>query len=222
MTPQRYDIYRLIHKGIRSYLTETLLAIGRMDPHETAHRNGALNQLEQLLTFCMGHLQHENAFVHPAMDRVKPGCAESMYDHHQHHEAMIRDLRRAATELKIAEPTERDALAAELYRTLAVFVADNLAHMHEEETVNNAILWAGYRDEEIMAIEHALGSSLTPEENAQTMEWMLPAMNHQERCEFLAGMRQGAPREVFDGTLAIARQQLAAGEWGRLELALAG
>lgn len=221
MTSQRFDIYRLIHKGLRSYLTETLLTIGRMDPQSEADLHAGLIQLRGLLQFCQNHLEHENTFVHPAMEKVLPGCAESMYTHHQHHDAMIADLRGAADQLQATPAAKRDALAATLYRSLAVFVADNLAHMHEEETRNNAILWQGYSDDEIRAIEHAIVASLSPEKNAEVMSWMLPSMNHQERHEFLSGMRREAPQEVFTGALEIARSTLANGEWNKLQFALA-
>ncbi len=221
MTAQRYDIYRLIHKGLRSYLTETLLTIGRMDPQSEADLHAGLQQLQGLLDFCQGHLEHENTHIHPAMEKVQPGCAESMYEHHYHHEAMIADLRGAASQLLATPAAQRDTLVAALYRSLAIFVADNLAHMHEEETRNNSILWQGYSDDEIRAIEHAIVSSLSPEKNAVSMAWMLPAMNHQERHQFLSGMRREAPDFVFAGTLEIARQKLANAEWNKLQFALA-
>ncbi len=221
MTSHRFDIYRLIHKGLRSYLTDTLLNLGRMDARSDADLQAGLTQLRGLLQFCQNHLEHENTFVHPALDKVQPGCAESMYDHHHHHEAMIADLRGAADQLQATPATQRDALAANLYRALAVFVADNLAHMHEEETRNNAILWQGYSDDEIRAIEHTSVSSLSPEKNAEVMQWMLPAMNHQERHEFLCGMRREAPQGVFAGVLDIAKRTLANGEWNKLQFALA-
>lgn len=221
MTCQRFDIYRLIHKGLRSYLTDTLLTIGKMDPHSEADLHAGLTRLRGLLQFCQNHLEHENTFVHPAMEKVLPGCADAMCDHHQHHEAMIADLRGAADQLQATPASQRDTLSAALYRSLAVFVADNLAHMHEEETRNNAILWQGYSDDEIRAIEHAIVSSLSPEKNAEVMQWMLPAMNHQERHQFLSGMRREAPQGVFAGVLDIARQTLANAEWNKLQFALA-
>jgi len=221
MTQQRFDIYRLIHKGLRSYLTDTLLAAGRMDPLSEADLYAGLQQLHGLLDFCESHLHHENTFVHPAMDKVQPGCAQSMYDHHHHHEAMIADLRGAADQLRATPANQREPLAANLYRALAVFVADNLAHMHEEETRNNAILWQGYSDDEIRAIEHAIVGSISPEKNAEVMQWMLPAMNHQERHQFLSGMRREAPEPVFAGTLEIAKQMLPHSDWNKLQFALA-
>lgn len=146
MQHQRFDIYRLIHKGLRAYLTETLLSVGRMDIAASADLHAGLTQLHSLLDFCESHLQHENEFIHPAMNRCQPGSADSMSEHHHQHEDMIAELRGAANQLRASAQADRELLAAQLYRKLALFVADNLAHMHEEETRNNSILWSCYSD----------------------------------------------------------------------------
>jgi hypothetical protein len=38
--------------------------------------------------------------------------------------------------------------------------------------------------------------------------WMLPGIDHPARAALLNGVRQGAPREVFEGVLAIAQAHL--------------
>lgn len=221
MSTQRYDIYALIHKGLRSCLTEALIATGRVDAEAPADLQVALQRVGDLLEICRGHLKHENTFIHPAMDAREPGAAGDMYKHHDQHIAMIAELQSLLDQLGQCSRGQCQAVVANLYRTLAVFVADNLAHMHEEETVNNAVLWRHYSDAEIQEIEHQLVQSISPEENARYMRWMLTAMNHQERRSFLAEMRGMAPPPVFEGVLDIARVNLPTAEWNKLELALA-
>lgn len=221
MKTQRFDIYRQIHKALRAYLTDTLLNIGRMDLASSSDLHAGLTQLRELLDFCESHLQHENEFIHPAMNTCRPGSANDMNEHHQHHVHMIEELRAAADQLLAVHHDEREQFGAQLYRKLALFVADNLAHMHEEETVNNRILWECYSDAEIHAIHGAILQAVTPQENAVVMQWMLPSLNHQERHELLSGMRREAPQPVFEGTLEIARQNLPRSEWNKLQFALA-
>ena len=140
-----------------------------------------------------------------------------MYAHHEQHGAMITELRELSEQILATSWKDRFPLAAQLYRKLAVFVADNLAHMDEEETENNAVLWFHYSDAEIQQIEHDLVASIPPDENAETMGWVLPALNHQERTEFLGNVRETAPIEAFNGLLEIARQRLPQVEWYKLE-----
>lgn len=220
MQTQRFDIYRLIHKGLRAYLSDTLLAVGRMDLESTSELHSGLVVLEGLLDFCESHLGHENTFIHAAMERAEPGSAEAMNDHHQHHEVLIAELRAMVKQLKKAETSGREDLAAQLYRTLALFVADNMAHMHEEETRNNELLWRAYSDEQIMRIHDAILQSIPDSEHQVAMRWMLSAFNHQERQRLLQQIQFSAPVQVFDGTLELARSTLPANDWNKLQTAM--
>ncbi|MYM63027.1 hemerythrin domain-containing protein [Pseudomaricurvus sp. HS19] len=221
MNAQRYDIYSLIHKGLRSCLTEALINLGRVDLSSEAELGTVLVQVGDLLEICRGHLHHENTFIHPAMEACEPGVAAGMYSHHDQHVVMIGQLQSLLAQLQQCAAEARPQVAAQLYRKLAVFVADNLAHMHEEETDNNAVLWRHYSDEEIHAIEQRLVQSLSPGDNARYMRWMLTAMNHQERETLLTAMREQAPAPVYEGVLSLARSNLPLPEWDKLELALA-
>jgi hypothetical protein len=49
------------------------------------------------------------------------------------------------------------------------------------------------------------------------MAIMLPALNLDERFELLAGMRAGAPAEVFQGVCQLAAQVLDGAAWCALD-----
>jgi hypothetical protein len=88
--------------------------------------------------------------------------------------------------------------------------------MDMEETDNNAILWAGYDDGQLMAIEHAIVASLSDQERATSMRWMLPALTPGELLSMFEGVRRNVPAPVFDGMLAGMRPLLAAADWNKL------
>lgn len=52
------------------------------------------------------------------------------------------------------------------------------------------------------------------------LAWMLPALSGKERAEMLAGLRAGAPPEVFASIQGVARRVLAPSDWDRLEQSL--
>lgn len=58
--------------------------------------------------------------------------------------------------------SEVAAMLGLLERLLALFVADDVQHMHVEETAHDAVLWAHYSDDELMAIEQAIVASIPP------------------------------------------------------------
>jgi hypothetical protein len=110
----------------------------------------------------------------------------------------------------------RGTALARLYRTLALFVADNFHHMHTEETAHNAVLWAAYSDAQLEAIEHALVSSIPPAEMFEALQWFVPALSAPERAGMLRGMKQGMPAEAFNGVLGIAERTLSPRDHARL------
>ncbi|RZU47987.1 hemerythrin HHE cation binding domain-containing protein [Fluviicoccus keumensis] len=220
MSAPRFDIYRFIHKGLRAYLAETLLQVGRVDFEVYADLHRTMAELDGLLDFCESHLHHENTFIHPAMQAAVPGSADSMDAHHREHMTLIWELRELADRARACEPGAREGVLAALYRKLALFVADNLAHMDEEESRNNALLWRHYSDAQIIGIHDRLVASIPPEENAVAMQWMLTAFNPSERHRLLDSVRQEAPRPVLDGLLALARGVLPAPDWQKLQLAM--
>ena len=114
------------------------------------------------------------------------------------------------------EASEREPALQALYLALALFVADNFQHMHTEETVHNAALWAAYSDAELIGIHDALLATIPPAEMMQVMRWMLPNLNAPERLDVMQGMRSGAPAAVFDAMLASTQDLLSPGDRAKL------
>ena len=218
----RFDLYGVIHKAIRAMMADSLMAVGSTDVTDPTRRRALAAQVEELLDFCHAHLEHENLYLHPAIEARASGASERIAQEHEEHRAHIAALRRGNAVLREA-PDAAAALAAAgaLYRELALFVADNFAHMHVEETAHNAVLWSRYTDAELVEIHNALVASIPPAEMALALRWMLPSMNHAERVAVLADMRASAPPPAFEGTLALARSHLADGDWAALTQALA-
>jgi hypothetical protein len=219
-TTPRFDMYLPIHKALRAYLSETLTAVGRMDCDDDQEVAATLAQLRELLRVCAAHVQHENQFVHRAMEQRRPGSTSGIADEHIEHAHAIDDLRAALTLVELGSGVERRMLAQILYRQLALFVAENFEHMQREEVDNNAILWSAYTDDELIAIENELKASIPPADMMLIARWMLVDNEHGFRVKMLEGVRASAPREVFEGLLGIARSNLATRDWLKLAGAL--
>jgi Hemerythrin HHE cation binding domain len=215
MTTQRYDIYAFIHKGLRAFMAHTLVRAGRLDAGDAAEVAEVGAEVRALIAICRSHLEHENHYVHTAMQARAPGSAATIETEHAHHVAALDEL--DALGARIAG----DAAAAQaLYRKLAAFVGENFEHMQREETDHNAVLWATHTDAELAAIEQRIVASLSPEEAQLSMRWMLPHVTPAERAGLLGGMRAHAPAEVFDGILSSIRPLLGGRDWRKLALAL--
>ena len=204
----RYDIYAGIHKALRLFMSRTLCEVGSTDPGNAEEVKAALGLLDRLLGLCELHLKDENEFVHPALERARPGSTARIAAEHVHHAEAIADLRDLAGVVADSSGAVRAAACGRLYRALALFVADNFQHMQVEETAHNALLWAHYSDAELMAIEQALVAAIPPAAMFEALHWFLPALNAPERAAMLAGMQQGMPPEAFAAVLDIAQRTL--------------
>jgi len=198
----RFDLYTGIHKAIRLACAETLMRLGAVDADDDAEVRAVTAALGALLGQMRSHVKHENQFVHPAMEARRPGSASQVSGEHEEHLASIEALEREAMALAALPAAERRLPALRLYRHFALFVAENHEHMHHEETVHNAVLWACYSDAELMAIEMAIIASQSPEAMAGWLHWFGPALSTAELAPMLAGARSGMPAEVFEGLMA--------------------
>lgn len=214
--PPRHDIYAGIHKAMRHFMTDTLVRLGSLEVRDEAEVEAVLGQLHALLDECVRHLEHENDFLHPALEACRAGTSARIAEEHEEHREHIDALRHDARQLRAEAVDRRPALALRLYRHLALFVADNLRHMHHEETVHNAMLWSHYTDDELLALHGRLLATLPPEEVFLVTRWMVPAMTPRERVAMLEGARARAPQGAFAALVDHVRPHLDDRAWGRL------
>ena len=82
-TTDRYDIYAPIHKALRQFMTDTLQRLGRLDLDDPQDLLLGLAQLDALLDAAGHHVQHENAFIHPAIEAHSRGASARIVADHQ-------------------------------------------------------------------------------------------------------------------------------------------
>ncbi len=208
-TSPRFDMYAPIHKALRLFMTDTLRRLGRLDLDDAQDLGAGLDQLEALLDAASSHLQHENDFIHPAIEARRPGISDRIAAEHREHLDTIGTLRMQAANLRAAPGA---AAAPRLYRQLAAFVAGNLEHWNVEETRHNQALWAGYGDAELQAIEGGILASIGPQEMDLWLRWLVPALNPRERAQLMAGL----PPEAQEPVLSSARAWLDDTAWAKL------
>jgi len=217
---RRLDLYAPIHKALRLAMSQTLVAVGRLDVHDPAETVATLASVDALRDTLQRHLEHENEVGHAAIEARCPRGAARTADEHDGHLASIDALRDEARALQAASAEARAPLALRLYRHLALFVAENLQHMHVEETANNATLWAHYSDAELTALHARLLASIPPVEQLDVLRWMVPALAPAERAGLLQGARATMPPEAFLGVLEHVRPHVDAAGWRKLARSL--
>lgn len=211
----RFDMYAPIHKALRNFMTDTLVRMGRLEIDDADEMTVTLAQLDALLDLCARHIEHEDRFLHPAIEDGGAPCRTAL-DHVEHGHGLAA-LGAEARRLRQAPSA---ALALQLYRHFALFVADNLQHMQIEETVNNAALWARHDDAALHALHERLLATLSDAERMQVARWMLPALPPAERAQMLGAMQAQMPPEAFRGVVDALRPHLGHAGWIKLARAL--
>lgn len=215
------DLYYGVHKGIRLANARMLVRLGSLDPADEAAVTETLAALEAHLGMSLSHLAHENHEIHTALERRCPGATDDAGDDHDHHEESFVELRRMAGDVALGG-AERPARLRRLYQRFALFVADDLAHMHEEETRLMPLIEANFTPAEIVGIRERIVGSIEPTMMLRFMSAMLAAASATERREMVEGMQAGMPPEVFAGTMtALAGGAWVPGDWAALDRALA-
>jgi hypothetical protein len=216
-TTPRFDLYASVHKALRMAMSDALARVGCIDITDHVETAAALETARTLLDLCRSHLDHENRFVHPALEALKPGGSSRIAGEHEEHLLAIDALE---SDLAALAEAPTPARAHHLYLHLASFVGENFEHMDAEEALHNAALWAGYSDAELMAIEQRIVAAVPPQKMMEFLHWMLPAMNPAERAGMLGGMREQMPPAAFDGVQDLAQQRLSKAQWAKLAAAL--
>lgn len=206
--PPRVDLYRDIHKALRGMLADTLARVGRLDLDDEFDLRETMVQLDDLLAVLRQHLRAENDIVHAAIEARRPAATMRTAGDHVAHLAAIADLEAEAQALRVAAPARRELPARRLYRHLAEFVAENLVHMHLEETANNALLWALYDDAELGDLHEALVAATGERERAVIVRWMARSLNSRELAAASLQARDTLPAAVFDAMLGRIRREL--------------
>ncbi|MFD1944075.1 hypothetical protein [Paradevosia shaoguanensis] len=217
-----YDIYGIVHKGLRRAQCELLARLGRADFSDDAATTQLLGDLRALLALAAAHVEHEDHHIHSALHARGAVSTDKLDDQHDHHRAAFIDLERMIAAVEVAPAMRRGAPGRRLYIAFALYVGHDLEHMHEEETVTAPILWSLFTQQELLEIEMRIIGSLPPEKNMAFMRIMIPAISPQERAMMLGGMKQSAPVEVFNAVMQFAaKPNLSSDEFADLERRLA-
>jgi hypothetical protein len=202
------DIYRDVHKGIRSELFGVTLEAGQVDPHDDAAVSGVARRWGNLVGLLVAHAQHEEDFVQPVVERFAPLYAEEIVESHARLEGQMAQLELLADRAGEACAAQRRLFTHRLYLGLASFTAAYLEHQEFEEFEVMVMLSQHVSADELRALDDAIVASIPPEMMAQSLSIMVPAMNIDDQSELLGAVRASAPPEVLAGVMGLAESVL--------------
>lgn len=208
LEPVTFDLYRDIHKGIRSELFAVTTAAGNVDPGDRADRADLAGHIASVVELLVTHAEHEDAVVQPAIEEHLPALAEQIAVDHPALEARIEEIGFMADAAVNAPAFAQRFELHRIYVELASFTSAYLAHQDLEERQVMPGLERAIGVEAVIGLNQAIVSAIPPEQMAKTLPIMIRAMNVDDRTDVLGGMQRSAPPEVFAQVFGLARSVL--------------
>ena len=210
------DIYRDIHKGIRSELFGVTVAAGQVDPGNRDAVAAVAGRWRDLVGLLVAHAEHEDEFLQPVIEVHAPSFAEVIATAHPELEAQMAALEVLADRATDAGVCERRLFVHRMYLGFASFTSAYLQHQEFEETQVMPALAAKIGVGELLAINGAIVASIPPDQMVQSATLMFPAMNVEDRTELLGGAQAEAPPEVFAGMMALTQSVLSPADYAEV------
>lgn len=219
MSMHRIDLYGEIHKGLRNLIGGFTLGAGATDWNSDVDTDRLLNQWGIVYRLLISHHDHEDEFIHPLLARVAHGGHREYQQDHETQRVVLDDLDSYLRELadRGMPCSMRAERGREFYRASNVFYAGFLRHMAREETEAQRLLDTLCEQEELAATQAAIIGSIPLDELLLDIDYMFPAMNLTECAGLLAGVRTGAPPEVYCMLAERVRKALGDARWSELE-----
>jgi hypothetical protein len=216
----RIDLYGGVHRGLRLGHTRLLARLGSTSYTDRAAVESTLDELEAFLELAELHLGAEERHYHPALERRRPHAAARLDEQHRGHEHAFAELRALTAKLSAATRDGAPAVGRALYLRYSSFMAEDLAHMAEEELVTLPFFHALYTDAELVEIQSALVADIPPPERVAFLCLMVPASNHEDRVALLGGLKAQLPPPAFAGLVEALRTALPEPELARAVAAI--
>ena len=208
---ERYNIFNLIHKGLRASLYQTGLHLQQTDFTDAGEVETAIEKVREIALLFHGHAHKEDHFILPAVSEYEPAVCAAFESEHEADARLADQLNACIGRLEeAATDTDKIAAGCRLSEAFVAFTIFNLQHMAKEEDILNRLLWRYYTDDEIRAISGRLSASVEPWMQEYYAKWMLRGINNTEAATWMKAIERGMPPIVYQTLLTKAEEELPA------------
>lgn len=204
LVPVTFDLYRDIHKAIRTELFAVTTEAASLDPGDEYARAALADHVRDVFALLVAHAEHEDGAIQPALEQHLPDLAEQVEVDHITLEGRMEVLQELADTAASGGSGSTGFDVHRFHLAFASFTSAYLMHQDTEERVIMPALETAVGVDEVVRIHQVILASIPPGEMAKSLALMLPAMNIDGRADLLGGMRAGAPAEVFQGVWSLA------------------
>jgi hypothetical protein len=206
---ERFNIFQLVHKGLRAALYQTALQLQQTDFTAEEETEEVLNRVKEIIMLFNGHAQNENTYIFPAAEEFEPSVVTAFRDEHMEDMRLGQQLQNGIDKVTASKGMLAHIVSGrELTEAFIEFMVFNLKHMAKEEDIINKVLWRYYSDDDIRLIAMRITQHTPPWIQEFYATWMLRGINDAEAVSWMKAIERGMPPVVFETILQKAEQEL--------------
>ena len=214
----RYNIFYMIHKGLRQLLYQTAGIMLQTDFSNVSDTNKLLPQVSEVLDLFDEHAHTEDTFILPAIETFEPFAATLFEEEHVQDHSLSNRMRALLNMFHHAVSSEeKNETGSAIRLAFSEFLVFNIQHMAKEEFLLNKLLWENYTDEQLQSITQQIIAGLPQDMAHKYNTWMMRALSNSEIINWLKNIKHQAPDFVFDNMLGLAKSQLTPRRWQIVE-----
>ncbi len=199
----RYRFYRE-HKYVSFMLTEYERLLAKTDFTSLSAVNALKEPLNLLHALMSGHAAYENSAIHELLRQKGSTTHQSIEKDHGEHEQQFEAFTIGLANITNCDDEQmRLSLGYIFYLSFRFFVAENLRHIHIEETVIMPELQKYYSDEELSCVEAKTYEHMTSLQMIQMMEHLFPHMDLNDKIFFLGDIKKTQPEKFAYAWLGV-------------------
>ena len=223
---ERENLFRPIHKGIRSMLYDIgrqLQSTNFADVNESnAFATRLKHDLGNAVSNCMlcllsAHARHEEEDIFSQVRPHDPRAVEAVMKEHHEVSRRIREVSHTCDEvMALTERDQRIEGGERLNREVDSLVAFYLAHLNNEEDLLLPALWKWFTDPQIRAMRIMFYASVPLSLFETWMRWTLPSLNREELVAIFLDLKKGPDTVRMDDWVRLAHETLDARQWAAI------
>ena len=222
----RENLFRPIHKGIRSMIFILGLRLGSTDFTNVQESNDIAVQLKHdlqgsasncILCLLQAHSAHEDKDFFAAVRPFDDEPVRMMMAEHAVIVRRIYGVSKLCDELlALTDPAARIEAGDRLLLDANDLFAFYLAHLNNEEAVLVPVMWEYFTDEQLRALRAQFYNTIPMTMFEEWMRWTLPALNANELVVLLSGMRSDPQPNRFADAMRLGKATIRPDRWDRV------
>ena len=203
----RFDLYSLIHKAQRERLFKLSIKIAKENLSESVQVSSIKEDLGNMISHLRKHADNEERFIHPLFHVCEDQAALLEVQHSQI-ETLLDELQTLISTNSLDE----------LYSLFNRFISRYLEHIALEEGIQKDLLWKHFSDEDLKGVMQRFKQSLSPEENMESLEFMLPCLSVCEVRNMLMLIKKTDSQNIVQKVSLIIERAFSKSEWEEINL----